>query len=111
MDRYFAKNPNTPAAQVQLVGITALFIASKVEEICPPTAEELAQYTGGYCAGASLTDLEEVGSSLRASHSPYNLLFAIQSMLLVLQWKCSPFTALNWLKVGGGWRLPSKFVP
>ncbi|KRX05023.1 Cyclin-like protein [Pseudocohnilembus persalinus] len=43
MDNIFSKSNQCPIEKIQLVGITSLFIASKIEEIYPPNVDQLSQ--------------------------------------------------------------------
>ena len=44
-DNYLAAARNVPRNKLQLIGVTALFIAAKLEEAYPPTVSELADVT------------------------------------------------------------------
>ncbi|KNC51496.1 uncharacterized protein AMSG_07694 [Thecamonas trahens ATCC 50062] len=44
-DNYLAAARNVPRNKLQLIGVTALFIAAKLEEVYPPTVSELADVT------------------------------------------------------------------
>ena len=77
-DRYIALDEQVAPNRLQLIGATALIIASKIEEIYPPKVSEIADYTDGCCEEQDLRDLEEV-------------------MLQRLHWKCYPITAVHWL--------------
>ncbi|VDP09723.1 unnamed protein product [Soboliphyme baturini] len=46
-DRYLSKEKNVPKSRLQLVGITSLFIAAKMEEIYPPKLSDFAYVTDG----------------------------------------------------------------
>lgn len=45
VDRYLIAQPNVPKRDLQLLGITAIHIAGKYEEIYPPTLEKLVRVT------------------------------------------------------------------
>lgn len=45
IDRYLEKDLSVPRQRLQLVGVTAMFIASKYEEIYPPEAEDFVRIT------------------------------------------------------------------
>ncbi|DAZ98891.1 TPA: hypothetical protein N0F65_002616 [Lagenidium giganteum] len=45
IDRHLEKDLNVPRQRLQLVGVTALFIASKYEEVYPPEAEDFVRIT------------------------------------------------------------------
>jgi G2/mitotic-specific cyclin-B2 len=46
IDRYLQANPSTPRRYLQLVGVTALFMASKYEELMPPEISDFVYVTG-----------------------------------------------------------------
>lgn len=46
IDRYLQANTSTPRRYLQLVGITALFMASKYEELMPPEISDFVYVTG-----------------------------------------------------------------
>ena len=60
VDRYLAKEQNIKKNQLQLLGITALFIAAKLEEIYPPKLSEFAYVTDGACTESEILDKELV---------------------------------------------------
>lgn len=78
LDRYLAQSSNLPKNQLQLLGITALFIASKMEEIYPPKLAEFAYVTDGACQEAEILDKE-------------------LSILVALKWDLTPVTVNGWL--------------
>lgn len=81
IDRFLSlHNEPVPKNQLQLIGITCLFIASKVEEIYPPKIAEFAYVTDGAC-----TEDEILGKELL--------------ILKGLGWNLSPITAPGWLNV------------
>lgn len=45
LDRYLERTPDVTTSKLQLVGITSLLIASKIEEIYPPEVKELSFIT------------------------------------------------------------------
>ncbi|KAF2350647.1 Cyclin N-terminal, partial [Trinorchestia longiramus] len=47
-----------PKQQLQLLGVTCLFIAAKVEEIYPPKLSEFAYVTDGACQEAEIIEKE-----------------------------------------------------
>lgn len=65
---------------LQLLGVTCLFIASKAEEIYPPTARDFAVTTDGAYSPAQIDAMER-----RILHS--------------LQWNLMPQTAFAWVKI------------
>lgn len=80
IDRYLSTHQNIPKSQLQLIGITCLFIASKVEEIYPPKISEFAYVTDGAC-----TEEEILGKEL--------------IVLKGLGWNLSPITPPGWLNI------------
>lgn len=49
VDRYLKVKKDIHKSTLQLVGVTALFIAAKLEEIYPPKVAEFAYVTDGAC--------------------------------------------------------------
>lgn len=80
LDRYLSAREGVPKQQLQLIGITCLLIASKMEEIYPPKVSEYAYVTDGACTESEIHAME-------------------LSILKVLHWCLSPFTIHNWLSV------------
>lgn len=78
MDRYLSRIDILPKHQLQLLGITSLFIAAKVEEVYPPKLMELAYVTDGAC-----TEQE--------------MLLTEMAILTELRWDVNPMTVSNWL--------------
>lgn len=78
VDRYLAAQTGIPKAQLQLVGITCLFIASKIEEIYPPKLSEFAYVTDGLCSEEEMLIKELV-------------------ILKSLKWDLTPMTPNCWL--------------
>ncbi|OQR77764.1 G1/S-specific cyclin-E1-like [Tropilaelaps mercedesae] len=77
-DRYLLATENLPKEQLQLVGITCLFIAGKMEEIYPPQINEYSYVSDGAC-----TDPQIISKEL--------------AILTALKWDICPMTANNWL--------------
>lgn len=79
LDTYLLKT-KTPLdrCQLQLLGITCLFIAAKLEEIHPAKVEDLAFLTDGACDVQDMLSFEMI-------------------ILNVLKWKLHPTTLLDWL--------------
>ncbi|CAL4101403.1 unnamed protein product [Meganyctiphanes norvegica] len=78
IDRYLTVTHNIPKQQLQLIGITCLFIAAKIEEIYPPKLTEFAYVTDGACTDNEILDKELV-------------------ILKCLNWDLSPVTSNCWL--------------
>ena len=67
-------------ANFQLLGITCLYIACKVEESRPPRADELARTTDGACSALSICEFE-------------------RCVLRLLEWRLQAVTAMHWLRL------------
>ncbi|XP_047118069.1 G1/S-specific cyclin-E [Schistocerca piceifrons] len=80
IDRYLSIQSNIPKQQLQLIGITCLFIAAKVEEIYPPKLTEFAYVTDGACTESEILEKE-------------------LAILKTLNWNLNPVTANNWLNM------------
>lgn len=67
VDRFFSVSRDARKADVQLVGVTCLFIAVKLEEVYPPTVTQFAELTDGACTADQILELEvnvlKVGST------------------------------------------------
>lgn len=79
LSRFMIKSETTIKRQtLQLVGVTCLFIAAKLEEIYPPKCHEFAYVTDGACTVKQIRSKEiEICS--------------------ILDWKLQPVTAQAWL--------------
>ena len=62
------------------IGISCLFVASKVEEIYPPKLQTFAYVTDGACTEAEILDTEII-------------------IMKTLKWKLTPVTPCNWLNI------------
>lgn len=80
LDRYLSTNVSISKTFLQLIGITCLFIAAKVEEIYPPKLSEFAYVTDGACSEEDILKQELV-------------------ILSALQWQTSPITIIGWLGI------------
>lgn len=80
LDRFLFSKKNIQKTHLQLIGITCLFIAAKVEEIYPPKIGEFAYVTDGACAESDILHQELI-------------------LLQALDWKISPVTVIGWLGV------------
>lgn len=80
LDRYLSRTQETCKTQLQLIGITCLFIAAKMEEIYPPKIAEFAYVTDSACDEADI-QMQELG------------------ILQVLDWKVNTITAIGWLGI------------
>nr|CCA25317.1 Cyclin B putative [Albugo laibachii Nc14] len=59
IDRHLEKNLTVPRQRLQLVGVTAMFIASKYEEIYPPEAEDFVRITDNAYTRDEVFGMEE----------------------------------------------------
>ncbi|KAG8233557.1 hypothetical protein J437_LFUL013769 [Ladona fulva] len=80
IDRFLAVQEDVPKQHLQLIGITCLFIAAKVEEIYPPKICEFAYVTDGACDEGEILDKELI-------------------ILKTLNWDLSPVTVNSWLTI------------
>lgn len=80
IDRFLVLQPSVPKTQLQLLGVTCLYIASKLEEIYPPNLAEFTYVCDGAC-----TELEIVRSELL--------------ILSTLDWNVNPMTPISWLNL------------
>lgn len=58
LDRYLSSTKNVSKKNLQLIGVSCLFIASKIEEIYPPKLTELAYVTDGACVESEILVME-----------------------------------------------------
>lgn len=80
LDRYLSTNVSISKTFLQLIGITCLFIAAKVEEIYPPKLSEFAYVTDGACSEDDILKQELV-------------------ILSALKWQTNPITIVGWLGI------------
>ncbi|XP_026156644.1 G1/S-specific cyclin-E2-like [Mastacembelus armatus] len=79
-DRFMLAQSNIEKGMLQLIGITCLFIASKMEEACPPKLSQMAYITAGTYFEREILEMELI-------------------ILKVLNWNLCPETAVSWLKL------------
>jgi len=79
-DRYMTRTINIPKTKLQLIGVTCLFIAAKIEEIYPPKLQEFAYVTDGACSEDDILTMELV-------------------VLKQLNWSLTPKTPNAWSKL------------
>uniref|UniRef100_A0A3Q3K5X5 Uncharacterized protein n=1 Tax=Monopterus albus TaxID=43700 RepID=A0A3Q3K5X5_MONAL len=79
-DRFMLTQNNTEKNVLQLIGITCLFVASKMEEACPPKVSEMAYVTAGTYYEHEILQMELI-------------------ILKALSWNLCPETAISWLKL------------
>lgn len=60
VDRYLSIKPNVPKTQLQLLGVTCLFVAAKMEEIYPPKLSEFSYVCDGACTDQQILQCEVV---------------------------------------------------
>ncbi|XP_055382091.1 G1/S-specific cyclin-E isoform X2 [Condylostylus longicornis] len=80
LDRYLSTQKNIQKTHLQLIGITCLFVAAKVEEIYPPKIGEFAYVTDGACQEEDILQHELL-------------------LLSALDWKITPVTIMGWLGI------------
>lgn len=81
LDRFLAsKMMKVNKTHLQLIGITCLFVAAKVEEIYPPKIGEFAYVTDGACSEDDIIKQEII-------------------VLKALDWDISPVTIMGWLSL------------
>uniref|UniRef100_A0A8C6T2U3 Cyclin E2 n=1 Tax=Neogobius melanostomus TaxID=47308 RepID=A0A8C6T2U3_9GOBI len=79
-DRYMSTQDDMNKDYLQLIGITSLFIAAKIEEIYPPKIFEFAYVTDGACDTWDIQKTE-------------------LTILKALEWNLCPETPISWLKL------------
>lgn len=80
VDRYLALTTDARKDCLQLLGISALFVAAKLEEIYPPKLGDFAYVTDGACKESEILEQELL-------------------LLKLLKWDLSPMTTNSWLNV------------
>uniref|UniRef100_A0A674N0X3 Cyclin E1 n=1 Tax=Takifugu rubripes TaxID=31033 RepID=A0A674N0X3_TAKRU len=78
-DRFMATQRNVFKSTLQLIGITCLFIAAKVEEMYPPKVHQFAYVTDEACTEDEILSMEII--------------------IMMLKWSLSPQTPVSWLNV------------
>ncbi|XP_036391501.1 G1/S-specific cyclin-E1 [Megalops cyprinoides] len=79
-DRFMATQMNVVKTRLQLIGISALFIAAKLEEIYPPKVHQFAYVTDGACTEDEILNMELI-------------------IMKELKWSLSPLTSISWLNI------------
>uniref|UniRef100_A0A3Q0RGR3 Cyclin E1 n=1 Tax=Amphilophus citrinellus TaxID=61819 RepID=A0A3Q0RGR3_AMPCI len=79
-DRFMATQKNVLKSMLQLIGITCLFIAAKVEEMYPPKVHQFAYVTDEACTEDQILTMEII-------------------IMKELKWSLSPQTPVSWLNV------------
>ncbi|XP_026319827.1 G1/S-specific cyclin-E [Hyposmocoma kahamanoa] len=80
VDRYLSNTVDIQKGRLQLIGITCLFVAAKVEEVYPPKIGEFAYVTDGACTTEEIL-LEEL------------------LILKIMSWSITPITTNSWLNM------------
>ncbi|CAB3380548.1 Hypothetical predicted protein [Cloeon dipterum] len=80
VDRFLYLSEDAPKADLQLLGITCIFIAAKANEIYPPNVSDFAYVTDGACTEDAIID-----------HESY--------VLRILDWKVFIFTPTDWVSL------------
>ncbi|XP_077570159.1 G1/S-specific cyclin-E1 [Stigmatopora nigra] len=79
-DRFMATQNNVFKSTLQLIGISCLFIAAKVEEMYPPKVHQFAYVTDEACTEDEILSMEII-------------------IMKELKWSLSPQTPVSWLNV------------
>ncbi|XP_061449897.1 G1/S-specific cyclin-E1 [Rhineura floridana] len=79
-DRFMATQQNIVKTLLQLIGISSLFIAAKLEEIYPPKLHQFAYVTDGACTEEEILSMELI-------------------VMKALNWNLSPLTVVSWLNI------------
>ncbi|XP_069463179.1 G1/S-specific cyclin-E1 [Ambystoma mexicanum] len=79
-DRFMSTQQNVVKTRLQLIGISALFIAAKLEEIYPPKLYQFAYVTDGACTEDDILKMELI-------------------VMKSLGWSLSPLTIVSWLNI------------
>ncbi|KAK0142654.1 G1/S-specific cyclin-E1 [Merluccius polli] len=79
-DRFMATQSNVFKSTLQLIGITCLFIAAKMEEMYPPKVHQFAYVTDEACTEDEILSMEVI-------------------IMKELNWSLSPQTPISWLNV------------
>uniref|UniRef100_A0A8D0GQB5 Cyclin E1 n=1 Tax=Sphenodon punctatus TaxID=8508 RepID=A0A8D0GQB5_SPHPU len=79
-DRFMSTQKNIVKTLLQLIGISSLFIAAKLEEIYPPKLHQFAYVTDGACTEDEILSMELI-------------------IMKALNWNLSPLTVVSWLNI------------
>ena len=60
IDRYFAKNHKIKNSEVQLVGVSAMLVATKYEEIYPPLLKDFVYISENNCSAEDILEMEKL---------------------------------------------------
>ncbi|KAF4793551.1 G1/S-specific cyclin-E1 [Turdus rufiventris] len=79
-DRFMATQQDVVKTLLQLIGVTSLFIAAKLEEIYPPKLHQFAYVTDGACTEDEIISMELI-------------------IMKALNWNLNPLTVVSWLNI------------
>ncbi|CAF0720156.1 unnamed protein product [Adineta steineri] len=80
IDQYLCKKTNLSKNKFQLLGITSLFVAAKLEEIYPPRLSDFSYVTDNTCSEDDILDME-------------------LDLMNILNWHINPITSISWLLI------------
>nr|XP_022901310.1 G1/S-specific cyclin-E1 [Onthophagus taurus] len=80
IDRYLTIRSSVPKTQLQLLGVSCLYIAAKLEEIYPPKLSEFSYVCDGACTESEILACELL-------------------LLNTLTWDVNPMTPTSWLSL------------
>ena len=90
IDRYLENSVfEVPKSQLQLIGITSLFVAAKIEEIYPQKINEFAYVTDGACTIQDILDHELVLLKVSVQLSVHTK-FKVVTVLILLLFYAGP---------------------
>ncbi|XP_066050764.1 G1/S-specific cyclin-E1 isoform X1 [Chamaea fasciata] len=79
-DRFMATQQDVVKTLLQLIGVTSLFIAAKLEEVYPPKLHQFAYVTDGACTEDEIISMELI-------------------IMKALNWNLNPLTVVSWLNI------------
>ncbi|CAF2575825.1 unnamed protein product [Rotaria sp. Silwood2] len=80
IDQYLCNTNNLPKNKFQLLGITSLFVAAKIEEIYPPRLSDFSYVTDNTCSEEDILDME-------------------LDLMNALNWYINPITSISWVLI------------
>ncbi|CAF2086819.1 unnamed protein product [Rotaria magnacalcarata] len=80
VDQYLCNTSSLLKNKFQLLGITSLFVAAKIEEIYPPRLSDFAYVTDNTCSEEDILDMEI-------------------DLMNTLNWYINPITCISWLLI------------
>ena len=105
VDRYLSRQATpTRKSELQLIGVSALFFAAKLEEIYPPKLAEFAYVTDSACTEMEMREMELMMLKVRTRRAGPNDRITVREsrtnkQFQKLQWELSPPTAIQWLNL------------